>query len=539
MKTCRCLHCSSEYSVQDDDFKMYSRFDVPLPTWCPDCRQMRRVRHLNELNLFKRNCGATGKPLITHHPHYVPYPVYSQKYWYSDAVDNTAVGRAFDFSKSFFEQYQSLSNVVSRPALFTDFARDENSEYTNYSGKNKSCYLIFDSDENWDCMYSYSLNSSKNTLDCYRGDKLELCYQAVDCQNCYACSFLQNCSECSNSAYLKNCIGVKDSLFCANLKQKSCYLFNQPSTPEEIQALRLKIKSPTELRSCFETFQKLIASLPERAWEGLRSENSIGNYLFACKDAYHCFDCRNVWDGRYIYQAFMSVKNSMDCNEIGQAELLYECSVVGYNAYNCRFCLNCLNQITNCTYCDMCFLGCSDLFGCIGLKRRSFCILNQQYNEHEYNALLPKIIAHMKETGEWGQFFPVHLSPFAYNHSNAQIFYPLHKEEASILGIEWAEEDAISERSEASADRRGDTCSCRSCKKDFRITPQEREFYSTFGINPPENCFLCRHGKRMNSRASRMLFASRCTKCDAGMQGQVLKVGSGLFCESCFAESYL
>ncbi|USN57480.1 MAG: hypothetical protein H6766_03435 [Candidatus Peribacteria bacterium] len=67
----------------------------------------------------------------------------------------------------------------------------------------------------------------------------------------------------------------------------------------------------------------------------------------------------------------------------------------------------------------------SHLFGCIGLRNKSYCIFNKQYTKEEYNALVPKIIEHMKQTGEWGEFFHPSLSPFGYNETVANEYYPV------------------------------------------------------------------------------------------------------------------
>ncbi|HRI36281.1 MAG TPA: hypothetical protein PK765_04380 [bacterium] len=64
------------------------------------------------------------------------------------------------------------------------------------------------------------------------------------------------------------------------------------------------------------------------------------------------------------------------------------------------------------------------------MNDKSYCILNKQYTEEEYNTLVPKIIAHMRETGEWGEFFSPNLSPFGYNETVAMEYFPLTKEQA-------------------------------------------------------------------------------------------------------------
>jgi len=50
----------------------------------------------------------------------------------------------------------------------------------------------------------------------------------------------------------------------------------------------------------------------------------------------------------------------------------------------------------------------------------------------------------MKKTGEWGEFFPIALSLFAYNETVAQERYPLTKAESLEKGYRWHENVSIS-----------------------------------------------------------------------------------------------
>ena len=43
----------------------------------------------------------------------------------------------------------------------------------------------------------------------------------------------------------------------------------------------------------------------------------------------------------------------------------------------------------------------------------------------------------MKKRGEWGEFFPGMVSPFAYNETVASEYYPLFKTEAEKQGFRW------------------------------------------------------------------------------------------------------
>lgn len=153
-----CSICGSSFDITKSDLAFYAKVEVPEPRACPNCRQRRRQAFIKHIHLFRRNCSLTNQPIISSIPPELPIKVYSQKIWLSNTVDATEYGRDFDFSRPFFPQFKELSLATPRPSLFTDYLHDENSEYTNFAGRNKDCYLIFDSDENRDCYYSYSIN---------------------------------------------------------------------------------------------------------------------------------------------------------------------------------------------------------------------------------------------------------------------------------------------------------------------------------------------------------------------------------------------
>ncbi|MFA4831735.1 MAG: hypothetical protein WC618_06270, partial [Patescibacteria group bacterium] len=85
--------------------------------------------------------------------------------------------------------------------------------------------------------------------------------------------------------------------------------------------------------------------------------------------------------------------------------------------------------------------NCKNVFGCAGLVRQEYCILNKKYTKEAYEALVPKIIEHMKKTRlpdgrtEWGEFFPMTFSPFAYNQSRVNEYFPLTQAEVEGKGL--------------------------------------------------------------------------------------------------------
>ena len=48
VETCICKHCQKSFDITDADIKFYTTMGVPSPTWCPECRLMRKMAWCNE-----------------------------------------------------------------------------------------------------------------------------------------------------------------------------------------------------------------------------------------------------------------------------------------------------------------------------------------------------------------------------------------------------------------------------------------------------------------------------------------------------------
>lgn len=550
-----CSQCSATFEITQEDLAFIEKLSpefggkkelIPPPTLCPDCRLQRRMAQINQLNLYQRKCDLTGASIISNHHPSSPYTVYRQDLWHSDKWDPLQYGRDFDFSRPFFEQFQELSLAVPRPNLFTGYEFDENSEYTNHAGKNKNCYMIFDSDENRDCYYSYSINHCVNCADCYRVRKSELCCECIDCVQCYGSAFLQDCENCSDSLFLKNCIGCKHCLMCSNLRNKEYYVENKRVSPEEFEKIRALLTSHARLQSARARFNKLKLEFPQKYIHGTQNENVVGDYLVQCKNAYQCFDSESLWDCRYVYQGFMPLKDCMDIHECGEAELLYESSVSGYAVRNCAFTSYTLGTASDLLYSQHC-PHTQHAFGCIGVTRKQYCIFNKQYAKEEYERLVPQIIAHMRTTGEYGEFFPVTMSAFGYNQTLAQDYYPMTEDDVKKRGWAWFDEEDVREQylgpkqeiPDAIKDAHDDIVEkiflCDVSGKPYKFIPQELALYRQLQLPLPRARFMDRHRARMGQRNPRTLYECECGKCRKKIQTTYgPDRPEKVYCEECY-----
>jgi len=199
---------------------------------------------------------------------------------------------------------------------------------------------------------------------------------------------------------------------------------------------------------------------------------------------------------------------------------------------------------------DYCFYThySKNCFGCIGLRHKQYCIFNKQYSKEEYEQLVPKIIEHMKSTGEFGEFFPAQYSDFAYNETIAQEYFTLNKEGVESRGWRWLEKDkteyqpATLQVPDNNHDVDNSICgallACEDCGRNYKIIEQELKFYKNQGVPIPKKCFYCRHKNRFNLRNLRVLYGRKCDLCGVDIQTTYpVSRPEKIYCEKCYQES--
>jgi hypothetical protein len=165
----------------------------------------------------------------------------------------------------------------------------------------------------------------------------------------------------------------------------------------------------------------------------------------------------------------------------------------------------------------------SDMFGCVGLQNKKFCIFNKQYTEKEYNELLPRLIEKMKQEGDYGQFFSPALSPHGYNETVAMENFPLTREEVLAKGWKWQDElpgtygqetlqEIPDDINNVTDEILKEILACINCGKNFKIISQELEFYRNRSIALPDQCPNCRYADRAKLRNPYKFWGRQCGK---------------------------
>ncbi len=174
METKTCQNCKTNFVIEPDDFSFYKKIKVPPPTFCPECRMIRRMANSNERTLYKRKCDLTGEPILSMFPEDAPFPVYKSEAWYSDDWNPQAYGMEYDFSRPFFEQLLELQNKVPRMALVKQ-GQSVNSEYTHRVHDMKNSYMVFRTSGSEDSFFTYIAKNITQCMDCFAVSDCERC----------------------------------------------------------------------------------------------------------------------------------------------------------------------------------------------------------------------------------------------------------------------------------------------------------------------------------------------------------------------------
>jgi len=564
-----CQNCKKDFVIEPDDFAFYEKIKVPSPTWCPDCRLWRRLSYSNERHLYQNTCGRCGQKIISMYPAKTVFPVYCFSCYRGDDWGPLSYAQDYDFSRPFLEQFRDLKNKVPRAERVVQGDLAGNN-YCNRASYNKNCYLLVRANYDENSSYSYNLWESRESSDCLNVHKSELSYECIDIVDCYNVQYSQECRQCRDSFFLFDCRNCVQCIGCAGLRNKEYQILNKPYTKEEykneLESLRLDTREGLEVFS--EKFQELLKGVIRESAIFTNCTDSSGNWLIDCKNVKNSYQSRKVEDGKNLLSV-IGGKDCMDYSYWGAAsELVYETTNCGYSCSRMRFCNESWDSCHDLTYCDNCY-GSENLFGCVGIRKGSYCILNKQYTKEEYEELVPKIIEHMKampykdragRVYSFGEYFPSEFSASAYNTTLGFEYFPLTEKEIVSRGLKWEDkkdkeykttisweklpgkiidvkDDILKEAILCLAyDKQGvGAVKGHNCTKAFKITADELAFYKRMNIPLPQNCPNTRHFKRFTKRNPLKLWHRKCAKCEKEIETSYAPDRPEIvYCEQCY-----
>ncbi len=539
-KNINCQNCKKDFTIEPEDFSFYEKIKVPPPTFCPDCRLKRRLYHYNKRALYKGVCKLCQKETFSMYHESEPIAVYCNTCWWSDKWDPFIYARDYDFSKPFFEQMREMLREVPWMSLGVEQPTMINSPYCNGAGRLKNAHLVFYADLIEDSSYCDTVASDKNCFDCYMAYESEHCYECVNIKKCYRAFYSTDSEDSFDIYFSKNLVGCSNCFGCINLRNKKYCIFDEQYTKEDYdnKIEELTNFSNKDINIIFKEVNERSLKYPQKYMHGRHTVDVTGDYINHSKNSKVVYQSNGVEDSKYCFLAYLpTTKDCYDYSFYGEnSTLVYDTIKSGTNLNHVLFSNGCFPEGQMLEYCHY-SVGCHDLFGCIGLRKKEYCIFNKQYSKEEYFLLRDKIIKHMEEMPyitekgiiyKYGEFFPIEFSPFTYNESIIQEVFPISKEKALSSGYRWREKTERNYKvtmknietpkniKEVTDSITNEILECAhlsdNCTDAFKITTEEFQFYKQMNLPIPRYCPNCRHYRRLSQRNPMRLWHRKCMK---------------------------
>ena len=563
----QCQNCKKDFTIESEDFNFYEKIKVPPPTWCSECRMTRRMLLRNERIFYHRNCDLCGKKIISVFSE-KNIKIYCQTCWWSDEWNPGKYALDYDFSKSFFEQYLNLFINIPQINLNGDIS-NKKSDYVNYIVQANNTYFCFGGGYMENVMFSNVGIRMKDSADIFFSSDCELCYEIMNCSKCYRVFYGNNLQECVDSYFLQDCVNCNECILSTNLRNKSYFFKNKQYKKEEYFLKKEEFLKQLQenVISLKDEFKKIILSTPKKFANILKSEYSAGNNIIESSYAINSFNISRCQVSKDSQDIVGPARDVYDCTSAGlNLEKIYESMSVSMNVTDILFSVIVRNNSFNINY-SFSLHSCSNLFGCVGLRQKQYCILNKQYTKEEYEEMIPKIIEHMNTMPyidskgriyKYGEFFPPELSPFSYNETIAQEYFPLTKEEALAQGYKWKDreernynidiknEEIPNDIKDVNDSIIGKVIECEhkglcneQCTEAFKIIPDELSFYKRMNLPLPHFCPNCRHYARLKQRNPLKLWHRQCMKPDCTNEFETSYAPDRpeiVYCERCYQQ---
>jgi len=542
----QCQSCKLDFTIEPEDFKFYEKIKVPPPTWCRECRLIRRLVHREERALYKDKCDKCDQGVISSFAPETSFVVYCLPCWWGDSWDGRDYGKDYDFTRPFFQQLHALQKVVPNQA--TSLRNCTNCKYAQNAVRCKDCTFVFGGFQSINCHYCQIPIFSRDSIDSDTIFNADYVYETLNSDGVYNTRFTYFSDECFDCSFIFNCLGCKDCFGCINLRNQKYNIWNIKYTKEEYkkEILKWDLGSYQIRKKAEEKFWNLYLKTPRRFAHIINSNNVSGDYIKNTRNSKNCFvTIDGVENCKNIFICGLLLKDSYDTSFGGDtSDLLYEANRVG-QAHMTKFSYA-SNEVVNVEYSDNIFGG-KNLFGCVKLRNKKYCILNKQYSKEKYESTIPKIKKHMNDMPyvdslgrvyKYGEFFPPEHSLWAYNETWANQWFPLSKKEAKAKGFNWRDEAKrdykITIKSENLPDHISDvpdsilneiiscgharwidkdtseiTCN-QQCTTAYRILPYELSFYRSMKLALPRLCPNCRFYERLLKKNPPKLWRRAC-----------------------------
>ncbi|MDP2090625.1 MAG: hypothetical protein Q8K30_03415 [Candidatus Gracilibacteria bacterium] len=358
---------------------------------------------------------------------------------YQNNRDNLLLkGFYYDYTKDFFSNYKKLFLSINHECLF-QAGLNYNTKYADTAVNVKNVYLsntVTIGSENVYYSVLVRINSKNIFNSLFVVDNSEIVYFSKGINKSFKIFYSSFIKNSSDIWFSTNLTGCSNCLFCDNLENVSYYVNNKKYEKEEYfktKEIILRDKS-----KFLEYYNNLNNNGINHNSTNVRGNNIIesdnienGYFVFNTKNSKNLMYTGSITGGENWYDFAFGGEGNLDI--YGVCSSGFGCSKIYLSRSISSSCTN--------IYYSSNIESCSYLFGCIGLKNKSYCIFNKQFEKVEWENEVCKIFAQMEADGILGDFFPGALNPSYFNDTVAGLLGEFSREDILNKGYLWREEE--------------------------------------------------------------------------------------------------
>lgn len=545
-----CSVTDEKWSMTQEEIDWYKIFQVP-----PSRLGLYTRMKLNKgfdigYQWWYHEHPETGKQIIAPIHPATGFSVIPDNEWHEK--DFSEVSKEIDLNESVFSQINSLQKQIPLRA-WRNVQEPENS-IALASGGDRNSYFVL-ACESEDSLYSIFSSRLSQSSEVINSDNTTASFSVTNSKNVSNSNFVRDCADIVSSSFtflssdLEYCFGATGQ------RHKKYIFFNEQLTKEEYESrmAEIDLSCADTLKEYFMRFHKMLSE--EIVWPAnlnARVQNCTGEYLYDCERLTNCYGCaKNCSNLFYTAHAIEAKDCAFTSGAIYSENTYYSNSIIKSSDIKMSFGIHFSSALEYCIDCS----NCENCFGCVGLNRKKFHIFNKEYTEEEYWKKVDELKCAMLDSGEYGEFFSLNMSPYFFGQSGSVLYYGSGLDLAKKLGApdyDPTDNGAIGDlMNESEMNTLSDIPSCSDelgddwagaviyddvFKRRYAMIQPEIQFYRKKGIAPPRGHFINRIIK-LHHQTNLGVFENRaCEKCEkeVSVAKNVAYPNRRIYCVECY-----
>ncbi|MEK7665597.1 MAG: hypothetical protein AAB337_01815 [Patescibacteria group bacterium] len=547
-----CAITGEKWTQDSKELEIYRRFNVPPLKICTNALWKWMAFYDAGFQFWWNKHAETGKPVLSFHHPASGIRVLPDVEWH--AKDFSTITADVDPTKSFFDQLRALELCVPFMATF-DRQPPENS-ITLFSFGDRNSYFTF-ACQSERCFFSAGAFQAEGSSLLWLTNQITDSHWILKSDRLFRCRYVRESLDCIDSAFLFDCRNCQNCFGVVNKRNRQYLFMNEQLSRAEYEArmLTIDLGKRSEVEKYSQQFDALLAK--EGVWPenfNVNTQESVGEYLVNAVRSQQCFAAADAPTDQYR-SAWSYGLNQHNANMWGSIDSS-DCymSVACPNSSKSNFSYRSF-RLDNCEFCVM-SSDLRDCFGCVGLKKKRFCIFNKQYTEEEYWRIVDEIKSAMLERGEYGTYLPTALSTTFVPESGAVVYTGASPEELAMFGgnLFGAEDDGATgaDRIDPSKARKredipdaiddltdewvGVPIYDEVSKRTFTFLRPEVEHYRRLRVAPPNIHFIRRLHEVSHAGQVAAFEPASCTKCQQAVTiaKNIRYPHRRIYCRACY-----